>query len=62
MKRGTLSERIETRLEKADKRRLVALAKREDRSEGAIVRRAIRAYLDLNEALSEERDRLVAGR
>ena len=51
-RRRTLSERIETRLEKQDKRRLVALAKREDRSEGAIVRRAIRTYLDLNEVLS----------
>lgn len=45
-KRGVLTEKAETRVSKTTRRRLEAAARRVDRSESAIVRRALERYLD----------------
>lgn len=46
MKRGNLTEKAETRISKTTRRRLETAARRVDRSESAIVRRALERYLD----------------
>ncbi len=48
-RRRGLSERVETRVDRETKRRLEQRAAHEERKEAAIVRRAIRFYLDLED-------------
>ena len=45
-KRGTLTEKAETRITKQLSRRLKERAQREQRSDAAVIRRALEAYLE----------------